>query len=64
MHARSDYAHAAAVERILRLHGLRPDRAVGVNRSHLGGGPLWGRGHAVAGATKSLRAERPRVGGC
>ena len=63
MHARSDYAHAAAVERILRRHGVRPDQAVGANRSHLGG-PLWGRAHAVAGGTKSLRAERPRSGGC
>ena len=64
MHARSDYAHAAAVERILRAHGVRPYQAVGENRSHLGGGPLWGRGHAVVGGKKSLRAERPRSGGC
>jgi len=64
MHARSDYAHAAEVERILRAHGVRPDKALGENRSHLGGGPLRGRGHVVAGGTNSLRAERPRSGGC
>jgi hypothetical protein len=63
MHARSDYAHAAAVERILRAHGVRPEQAVGENRPHLGS-PLWGRGHAVAGGKKSLRAQRPRSGGC
>jgi hypothetical protein len=64
MHARSDYAHAAAVERILRAHGVRPDHAVRENRSQVGGGPLRGRGHAVATGTQSLRAERPRSGGC
>jgi hypothetical protein len=64
MHARSDYAHAAAVERILRANGVAPERALGEDRSHRGGGPFGGRGLAVTDRQQSLRAARPRSGGC
>ncbi len=66
MNAPTDFAHAAAVERILRAHGVASPQCVGgVERSHLlGGGPLWGRGSSPGVGSQSLRAMRPQSGGC
>jgi hypothetical protein len=64
MHARSDFAHAAAVEAILRANRLAPDQAAGEDRSLRGSDPLWGRGFAAVAGLQSLRAPRPQSGGC
>ncbi len=64
MHARSDFAHAAAVDAILRAHGLVPDEAAGEDRSFRGSSSLWGRGLAAVAGPQSLRAPRPQSGGC
>jgi hypothetical protein len=64
MHARTDFAHAAAVERILRANGFAPQQATGGDRSLRGSGPLWGRGATAAEGQQSLRAPRPQSGGC
>jgi hypothetical protein len=63
MHVREDYAHAAAVERILRAYGVTPQqpRGGGLPRR---GNPPWGRGPAVIGAEGNLRVPRPQHGGC
>jgi hypothetical protein len=64
MNAPTDFAHAAAVERILRAHGIASTPAGGGDRSYPGDGPLWGRGPAPAVGPQSLRAARPQSGGC
>jgi hypothetical protein len=63
MHARTDYAHAEAVRRILRAHGVEPNepRGGGLSRRSC---PPWGRGPAVKGIEDSLRIPRPQIGGC
>jgi hypothetical protein len=63
MHAPTDFAHAAAVERILRAHGVDSAQCEG-GRSHRGDGPLWGGGPAPAVGSQSLWATRPQSGGC
>jgi hypothetical protein len=64
MHARTDLAHAAAIERILRANGFAPQQATGGDRSIRSSGPLWGRGSAAAEGPQSLRAQCPQSGGC
>jgi hypothetical protein len=64
MHARSDFAHAAAVDAILRANGMAPDKSAGEDRSFRGIGPSWGRGLAVVTGPQSLRVPRPQSGGC
>jgi hypothetical protein len=64
MHARSDFAHAAAVDAILRAHRMAPDQTAGEVSSLRGGSSLWGRGLAVAAGAESLRVPRPQTGGC
>jgi hypothetical protein len=59
MHAPEDFAHAAAVERILRAHGMASTQSGSGERSHLGDSPVWGHGPAQAVGTQSLRASRP-----
>ena len=63
MHARTDYAHAEAVRRILRAHGVEPNepRGGGLPRR---GHTLWGGVAAVNGVEESLRIPRPQIGGC
>jgi hypothetical protein len=62
MHARTDYAHAEAVRRILRAHvDLIEPRGGGLPRR---GCPLLGRGPAVEGMEDNLRIPRPQIGGC
>jgi hypothetical protein len=63
MHARTDYAHAEAVRRILRANGVEPNepRGGGLPRR---GCPLWGGGPAAKGMEESLRIPRPQIGGC
>jgi hypothetical protein len=64
MHARSDFAHAAAVDAILRAHRLAPTQSAGEDRSLRGGSLLWGRGLDAVERSQSLRAPRPQSGGC
>jgi hypothetical protein len=64
MHAPKDFAHAAAVERILRAHGVASQQCWGGDRSHFGDVPLWGHGTAPGMGPQSLRAMRPQPGGC
>jgi hypothetical protein len=65
MHARTDFAHAAAIERILTANGVTSMPSGSGDRSHhLGDGPLWGRGPAPVVGSQSLRAARPQSGGC
>jgi hypothetical protein len=64
MHAPTDFAHAAAVERILRAHGVDSTQYARGDRSHRGDGPLWGHGLAPVVGSQSLRATRPQSGGC
>jgi hypothetical protein len=64
MHAPTDFAHAAAVERILRAHGLDSTQYGGGDGTHRGDGPLWGHGPAPAVGPQSVRATRPQSGGC
>ena len=64
MHAPTDFAHAAAVEHILRAHGVTSTQCGSGDRSHRGDGPLWGRGPAPAVGAQNLRATRPQSGGC
>jgi ribosomal protein L4 len=64
MHARSDFAHAAAVDAILRAHRLAPTQSAGEDSSHHSGGPLWGRGLAAVARSQSLRVPHPQSGGC
>jgi hypothetical protein len=64
MHAPTDFAHAEAVERILRAHGVASTQCVSGELSHGGDGPLWGHGAAPAVGSQSLRATRPQSGGC
>jgi hypothetical protein len=60
----TDFAHAAAIERILRAHGIGSMPAGSGDRPLPGDGPLWGRGPAPAVGPQSLRATRPQSGGC
>jgi hypothetical protein len=64
MHARSDFAHAAAVDAILRAHRLAPEQAAGEDRTLRDVDPLWGRGLAVLAGPNNLRVPRPQSGGC
>jgi len=64
MNAPTDFAHAAAVERILRAHGVASAQCGGGDRSRLGDVPLWGRETAPGPGSHSLRAMRPQPGGC
>jgi hypothetical protein len=64
MHARSDFAHAAAVDAILRAHRLAPSQSAGEDRSLRGEVPFWGRGLHAVERSQSLRAPRPQSGGC
>ena len=64
MHAPTDFAHAAAVERILRANGVASTQSGSGERSHLGDSPMWGHGPAPAVGPQSLRATRPQSGGC
>jgi hypothetical protein len=64
MNAPTDFAHAAAVARILTAHGIASTPSGGGDRSYPGDGPLWGRGPAPAVGPQSLRAARPQSGGC
>jgi hypothetical protein len=64
MNAPTDFAHAAAVERILSAHGVVSSQCGGGDRSSLGGGARWGRGPAPGVGSQSLRAARPQSGGC
>ena len=64
MHARSDFAHAAAVDAILRAHRLVLEQSAGEDRSSTGGSPLRGRGLAAIVGPHSLRVPRPQSGGC
>jgi hypothetical protein len=64
MHAPTDFAHATAIERILRAHGIASTPSESGDRSHPGDGPLWGRGPAPAVGPQSLRATRSQSGGC
>jgi hypothetical protein len=64
MHSPTDFAHAAAVERILRAHGVASTPSGSGDRSHPGDGPLWGRGPAPAVGSQSLRAMCLQSGGC
>jgi hypothetical protein len=64
MNAPTDFAHAAAVERILRAHGVASSQCGGGDRSHFGDVPLWGHGTAPGMGPQSLRAMRPQPGGC
>jgi hypothetical protein len=62
VHARTDYAHAEAVRRILRAHvDLIEPRGGGLPHR---GFPHWGRGTAVKGVEDNLRTPRPQIGGC
>jgi hypothetical protein len=63
MHAGEDYAHAAAVERILRAYGVTPTLPSGGGLSRRGR-PLWGGGPAITGIEENLRAPGPQTGGC
>jgi hypothetical protein len=64
MHRRPDFAHAAAVDSILRAHGVfSSPQAAGEGRSRGGGGPLGGRGRAATSAPQNGRAAGPRSGG-
>jgi hypothetical protein len=64
MNAPTDFAHAAAVERILRMYGAASPQCGGGDRSHPGDDPLWGHGSAPGPGSQSLRAMRPQPGGC
>jgi hypothetical protein len=64
MHAPTDFAHAAAVERILRANGVASSQSGSGDGSHRGDGLLWGRGPAPAEGSQSLRATCPQSGGC
>ena len=64
MHAPTDFAHAAAVERILRAHGVTSTQCGSGDLSHRGDDPLWGRGTAPAVGSQSLWATRLQSGGC
>jgi hypothetical protein len=64
MNAPTDFAHAAAVERILRAHGVASPQCGGGERSRLGDVPLWGHGTAPGPGSQSLRAMCPQSGGC
>jgi hypothetical protein len=59
MYAPEDFAHATAVERILRAHGMASTQSGSGDRSHLGDSPVWGHGPAPAVGPQSLRATRP-----
>jgi hypothetical protein len=64
MHAPTDFAHAAAVERILRANGVASTQSGSGERSHHGDSPMWGHGPAPAEGSHSLRAIGPQSGGC
>jgi hypothetical protein len=64
MNAPTDFAHAAAVERILMAHGMASSQCGGGDRSHLGDVPSWGHGTTPGMGSQSLRATRPQSGGC
>jgi hypothetical protein len=64
MHARSDFAHAAAVDAILRANRLAPAQSAGEDLSRHGCDPLWGRGFAAVAGAQSLRVPHPQSGGC
>ncbi len=54
-----DFAHAAAVERILRAHGMTSTQSGSGDPSHHGDSPVWGHGPAPTVGSQSLRATRP-----
>jgi hypothetical protein len=64
MNTPTDFAHAAAIERILLAHGIASPQSGSGDRSHLGDDPLWGHGPAPAVGSQSLRASRSQSGGC
>jgi hypothetical protein len=64
MHAPTDFAHAEAVERILRAHGMASTQCGSGERSHPGESPMWGHGPAPAMGPHNLRAMSPQSGGC
>ena len=64
MNAPTDFAHAAAVERILRAHGVASPQFGGGERSRLGDVPSWGHGTAPGPGSQSLRAMCSQPGGC
>jgi hypothetical protein len=64
MNAHTDFAHAAAIERILRAHGVGSTQCGSGDRSHRGDSPLWGRGPAPTVGSESLRATCLQSGGC
>ena len=64
MDAPTDFAHAAAIARILRAHGIGSMPSGSGDRSHPGDDPLWGRGPVPGVGPQSLRAARPQSGGC
>ena len=63
MDAPTDFAHAAAIARILRAHGIGSMPSGSGDRSHPGDDPLWGRGPAPGVGPQSLRADAPAVRG-
>ena len=64
MHAPTDFAHAAAIEHILRAHGVASTECGAGDRSHRGDGPFWGHGSAPAVGSQCLWATRLQSGGC
>ena len=64
MHAPTDFAHAAAVERILRANGMASTQSGSGERSHHGDSPMWGHGPAPAVGPHNLGAMCPQSGGC
>jgi hypothetical protein len=64
MHAPTDFAHATAVERILRAHGMASTQSGCGERSHHGDSPMWGHGPAPAVGIQELGAMGPQSGGC
>lgn len=64
MQPREDYAHAAAVERLLRTYGVTSPAESWGGGLPRRGISLWGRGTAVTGAEDDLRTAGPQHGGC
>jgi hypothetical protein len=64
MHAPTDFAHATAVERILRANGVASTQSGSGERFHHGDSPMWGHGPAPAVGRQELGATCPQCGGC
>jgi hypothetical protein len=64
MHARTDFAHAAAVMRILAAHGIVPREDFTGEDVRRAGYVPGGQATAAVQAAHSTRARGPRVGGC